>query len=165
MCKCGFNTDPAFNCCLLFIELRLRISNLLLHHFITFRRHCKFSVHNNSIIQKRIAKQTYTRAHSHTKNLFRFFICLLKYLGSWDSSVGIVTGWTARVRFPAVKDFSLLHSVQTEPGAHPAPYPMCTGAYFPGVKRPGRKADHSPRLIKLELYLHSPNCFHGIVLN
>jgi hypothetical protein len=33
--------------------------------------------------------------------------------------------------------FSLLHSVQTGSGAHPASYPMCTG-----VKRLGREADH-----------------------
>jgi hypothetical protein len=32
-----------------------------------------------------------------------------------DSWVGLVTGWTARVRFPAVQDFSL-HSVQTDSG-------------------------------------------------
>jgi hypothetical protein len=33
--------------------------------------------------------------------------------------------------------------VQTGPGAHPASCTMGTG-YFPGVKRPGRGADHSP---------------------
>jgi hypothetical protein len=33
-------------------------------------------------------------------------------------------GWTARVRFPAVQGFFLLHSVQTGYGAHPVPYPM-----------------------------------------
>ena len=31
--------------------------------------------------------------------------------------------------------------VQTGPGAHPASYTMGTGS-FPGVKRPGRGADH-----------------------
>ena len=33
--------------------------------------------------------------------------------------------------------------VQTGPGAHPASCTMGTGS-FPGVKRPGRDADHSP---------------------
>jgi hypothetical protein len=38
-----------------------------------------------------------------------------------------LTVWTAGVRFPAgASDFSLLHSVQTGPGAHPASYPMGT---------------------------------------
>jgi hypothetical protein len=46
------------------------------------------------------------------------------------------TGWTARIRFPAVQGFSLLHSVQTDSGA-PASCPMCTGAFLPGVKAAG----------------------------
>jgi hypothetical protein len=33
--------------------------------------------------------------------------------------------------------------VQNGPGAHPASCTMSTG-YFPGVKRPGRGADHPP---------------------
>jgi hypothetical protein len=49
-----------------------------------------------------------------------------------DSSVGMATGWTVRVRFPAVQDVSLLHSVQTEPGPHPASYPKGTGGSFLG---------------------------------
>jgi hypothetical protein len=32
----------------------------------------------------------------------------------------------------------------TDSGAHPASYPMGTRGSFPGVKRPGREADHSP---------------------
>jgi hypothetical protein len=38
------------------------------------------------------------------------------------------------------QNLSLLHSVQTDPEAHPASYPMGTR----GVKRQGRVADHSP---------------------
>jgi hypothetical protein len=42
-------------------------------------------------------------------------------------------------RFPAkALDFSLLHSVQTGSGAHPA------GEVSKEVKRPGREADNSP---------------------
>jgi hypothetical protein len=51
------------------------------------------------------------------------------------------------------------------------PYPMGTGGgggIFPRVTRPGPEADHfhlvlRPRMV--ELYLHSPICLHGIVLN
>jgi hypothetical protein len=40
-----------------------------------------------------------------------------------DSSVGIATGWTAGVRFPAeAKRFSVLHSVHTGSGTHFASY-------------------------------------------
>jgi hypothetical protein len=42
------------------------------------------------------------------------------------------------------EEFSLLLSTQTGSGAHPASYPMGTGGAVPGVKRPGREADHSP---------------------
>jgi hypothetical protein len=68
-----------------------------------------------------------------------------------DSSVGIATGYAldgrgTGVRFPAgVRDFSLLQSC----GAHPASYPMSTCALSPGVKRPGREADH-PHLVREE---------------
>jgi hypothetical protein len=58
--------------------------------------------------------------------------------------VGIVTGWTACVRFPAGKNFFLLHSVQTGSGADPASYSIGTEALSPGIKWPGREADHSP---------------------
>jgi hypothetical protein len=40
----------------------------------------------------------------------------------------------AGVRLPGgARDFSLLHSVQTAFGAHPASYPMATGDSFPGA--------------------------------
>jgi hypothetical protein len=42
----------------------------------------------------------------------------LIYLIMYTSrAVGIATGWTARVRFPAVQHFSLLYSVQADSGA------------------------------------------------
>jgi hypothetical protein len=47
------------------------------------------------------------------------------------------TGWTTRVRFLAVQDFSFLHSVQTDTGAHPGSYPMGTEGGFPGDKAAG----------------------------
>jgi hypothetical protein len=41
------------------------------------------------------------------------------------------------------ESFSPHHRVQTESGAHPASYPMCTSGYFHGVKQLGREADQS----------------------
>jgi hypothetical protein len=42
------------------------------------------------------------------------------------------------------QNFPLLHSVQTGSVAHPAFCRMGTVGSFPGVKRPGREADHPP---------------------
>jgi hypothetical protein len=50
------------------------------------------------------------------------------------SSVGMATRWTARIRFPAGANDSLLLSVHTESGTHPAWYPVGTGSDFPGRK-------------------------------
>jgi hypothetical protein len=65
---------------------------------------------------------------------FRILICspfiIIIIIRSRDSSVGIATGWTARFQFPAVQDFSLLYSAQTESRAHVASYPMDTGVLF-----------------------------------
>jgi hypothetical protein len=46
-------------------------------------------------------------------------------------------GWTARVRFLALQDFSLLYCVQTDTGVHPASYSMGTEGYFFGSKAAG----------------------------
>jgi hypothetical protein len=69
---------------------------------------------------------------------------------SRDSSVGIALGyglddWGSRVRFQVgAGNFSLHHRVQNGSGAHPASYPVGNRGSFPGVKRPGLEADHSP---------------------
>jgi hypothetical protein len=84
-----------------------------------------------------------------------------------DSSVGIATGWTAGRA--GARDFQFLHSVQTGSGAHPTSYSMGTGGSFLGGKAAGREADHSPpssaQVKMMDLYLNSPKCFHGVVLN
>ena len=79
-----------------------------------------------------------------------------------DSSVGIATGYG--LDGPVIESrrgarFST--PVQTDPGAHPASCTMGTGS-FPGVKRPGRGADHPPPSKcrcheRVELYLYSPS--------
>jgi hypothetical protein len=68
---------------------------------------------------------------------------------SRDSVVGIATDYGlddrgVGVRVPIGSRIFSLHVVQTGSGAHPASYPMGTRGSSPGVKRPGREADHSP---------------------
>jgi hypothetical protein len=85
-----------------------------------------------------------------------------------DIPVGIATRYGLDERMICVRfhagagNFSLRYHVQTGSGTHPAFYPMGTGGCFPGVKRPGHEADHSPLSsaeIKgyVELYLQSSN--------
>jgi hypothetical protein len=69
-------------------------------------------------------------------------------LWSRYSSFDIVTddGWIVWVRFPAgAKYFPVLHSVQTDSGAHPASHPMGLETLSPGVKRSSLEADCSPQ--------------------
>jgi hypothetical protein len=67
-----------------------------------------------------------------------FFFALINYsFRSRDRSVGIATGYALNGwdSIPGKdKTFSLLHSVQTGSGAHPAPSPVGTGSSFPGGK-------------------------------
>jgi hypothetical protein len=56
-------------------------------------------------------------------------------------------GWTTEIsEFESLQrqDFSVIFVVQTGSGVHLASFPMGTGGFLPGVKSPGRKADHSP---------------------
>jgi hypothetical protein len=60
----------------------------------------------------------------------------------------------AKVRFMERIRFSLLHSVQTDFGAHPASSPMDTRGTIPGDEAPGREADRLnlvPRSKMMEL--------------
>jgi hypothetical protein len=59
------------------------------------------------------------------------------------------TDWTAGVRSPAeATDFSSSLCIQTSSEAQPASYLMGTGgSYSKSKARPGRDADHSPRLV------------------
>jgi hypothetical protein len=81
----------------------------------------------------------------------------------WDAWYGITqsvlqlaTAWTSGDRIPVGASFSA--PVQTGPGVHPASYAMGSRS-LPGVKRPGRGADH-PTLSsaevkeRVELYLY-----------
>jgi hypothetical protein len=67
----------------------------------------------------------------------------VRYRGR-DSSVGIATGYG--LDGPGIESrwgARFFAYVKTGPGAHPASCTMGTGS-FPGVKRPGRGADHPP---------------------
>jgi hypothetical protein len=88
-----------------------------------------------------------------------------------DSAGGVKTGYLldGPCSIPGNGRFSLLHSVQTDSGAHPASYPMGTGGSFVReVKRKGREADHSPapsvEMKKGGAPLHSPIFLHGLVI-
>jgi hypothetical protein len=49
------------------------------------------------------------------------------------------------------RDFSLLYSVQTSPGAHATTYTMGRGALSPGVKRSRRETDQaSPSIAEVK---------------
>jgi hypothetical protein len=84
----------------------------------------------------------------------------------YDSSVGIATGYGLDEQRGGssspgrVKKFSLLHIVQTGSGVHPTSYKMGTWVSFPGVKRQGREADHSPltsaEVKKMWIYTSTP---------
>jgi hypothetical protein len=90
------------------------------------------------------------------------------------SSVGIATDYglddrMIRVRIPRG---AVLFDTASRPALRPTEPPIqwVPGALFLGVNRPGREADHSPPYsaeVKecVELYLHSPICPHGVVLN
>jgi hypothetical protein len=79
-----------------------------------------------------------TKRQSHV-----YTICYVTVVYTLGSSVGIATGHGlddrgTEVRLPAgVGNFSLLHCVQTDSGAHPAFYPMGTGVSFHGGKAAG----------------------------
>jgi hypothetical protein len=88
------------------------------------------------------------------------------------NSVGIATGYGLddRGSIPGRgKRFSLLPSVQTGSGVHPASYPVGTGALSIGVKRPGYDADHSPPTsaeVKNSGAIPLPPIrLHGVVIN
>jgi hypothetical protein len=86
----------------------------------------------------------------------------MRYQGSRDSSVGIATSYGlydrgVGVRVPVGSRF-FLFSMSSRPALGPtqATYPMDTGGFFPGVKRPGREDHHSPptsaEVIKMWIY-------------
>jgi hypothetical protein len=69
-----------------------------------------------------------------------------------------------------VKNFLFSTLSRRAPGPTQPPIQWVPGALCPGVKRPGREADHSPRTgadVKknVGLYIHCPIHLHVVVLN
>jgi hypothetical protein len=87
---------------------------------------------------------------------------------SRDSSVGIATGYglDGRDLIPGKGKIFLL-STPSRPALEPTQLLIqwVTGALSSEVKQPGGEADHSPPSRVVELYVHSPICLYGIVLN
>jgi hypothetical protein len=93
---------------------------------------------HTDIVSSKQKKATTTLA----KALLYLFLISLHFIESRDSSVGIATGYGLDDRVG--QEFSLLHVIQTYPGAQPSSYPIRTEGSFPGVKRQGRETDHLP---------------------
>jgi hypothetical protein len=80
-------------------------------------------------------------------------------------------GWMAGVQFlTGAGDFSLLHSVQTDSGAHPFSYSVVNWGSSPEGKaargeKPTTHVYPVPRSRTMELHLHSPIHPYGVVLN
>jgi hypothetical protein len=110
-----------------------------------FERNCILVTLQQTEVDHVISLNTYSSNGSqcNKKNPVHLYV-------SRDSSVGIALGyglddWGSRVRFLAsAGNFSLHHRVQNGSLAHPASYPMGARGSFPGGKRQGREADHSP---------------------
>jgi hypothetical protein len=98
------------------------------------------------------------------------FLVALVLLFEWcqcrDSLVALATGYKldGQGSIPGrYKRFSVLHSVQTDPGAHCASYPVGTGGSFRESKAAG---PWSWKLTSVyTIYLHCPLRLHGLVLN
>jgi hypothetical protein len=130
---------------------------------LTYWSFCAVCVQHHSLFSLRIPFLGTTRFG--ITGIFRFTGCY--GCGSRDSSVGIATGYGlddqggAGVRVPVGEKFSLLHIVQTGSGVHPTSYKMGTVGTFPGLKRQGREADHSPptsaEVKKMWIYTSTPS--------
>jgi hypothetical protein len=84
-----------------------------------------------------------------------------------DSSVSIATSYglddqgEREFESQQGKKFSHLHIIQTSSGVYPTSYKMGTWGSFPGVKRQGHEADHSPptsaEVKKMWIYASTPS--------
>jgi hypothetical protein len=97
---------------------------------------------------------------------FRIYYSLITL--HWGAGIALsvqrlATGWTTEgsdFESRWGQEFSLLHVVQTGSGVHATSSLMGTGGSFPGVKWPGREADHSPagsaEVKKMWIYTSTP---------
>jgi hypothetical protein len=98
----------------------------------------------------------------NSKVFFHYIFQLLLQLNQVN---GIATGYGLDDQFDSRwrHEFSLLHIVQTGSGVHPTSYKNGYRGFFPGVKRQGREADHSPptsaEVKKMWFYTSTPPYF------
>jgi hypothetical protein len=82
---------------------------------------------------------------------YRNIILVFLFLMSWNSVVGIATGYGlddggVGVSSPGrIKNFLFSTSSRPVLGSTKPPIRWVMGALFPEVKRPGREVDHSPK--------------------
>jgi hypothetical protein len=81
-----------------------------------------------------------------------------------DSILGIATGWTTKglmLSSGRVKNFLFSMSSWLALGSTQPPIQWAPGALSPGIKRPGREADHSPpasdEVKKMWIYISTPS--------
>jgi hypothetical protein len=84
---------------------------------------------------------SYTKTHTHTHT--HIYIYIHTVLSPYPRVIRSKT-YCGYVKPQIIPNAIYNVNVQTVPGAHPASCTMGTGS-FPGVKRPGRGADHPPR--------------------
>jgi hypothetical protein len=104
--------------------------------------------HRGCQVSSHPASELFNSVWSHKCNLKTFILtilllaivcCLSYFCTGWYS-----TGWTAQIQIVAGQDFSLLHSIHTGCGPTQPPIWWVPGTISPGLKWPGREADHSP---------------------
>jgi hypothetical protein len=100
--------------------------------------HWKYIYHMLSICNSSLVSWVAVQYGTTAALLFDLFTLLTEEIWSWGSSVSIVSYYRLDERGTGVlslaEDFSSSLCVQTRSEAHPAPYLMGTGGYFPGIK-------------------------------
>jgi hypothetical protein len=95
----------------------------------------------------------------------KVFFISFTFLMSRDSAVGIATAYGLNDQEVGIQipEGPRIFSSPRRPDWHwglPSPYTMGARGFFPGVKRPGREADHSPPIIaevkKIWMYTSIP---------
>jgi hypothetical protein len=96
--------------------------------------------------------------HHHCSFLLRLLFnlengCNIFFRNIWTTEV-----WEFESRYD--QEFSPAYVVHTDSGVHSTSYPIGTGGSLPGVKQPGREADHSPtasaEVKKMWIYTSTP---------
>jgi hypothetical protein len=100
----------------------------------------KMMIVPSSLIPRRERQMVKQKVAFRRNSELKMLLWLFERTGNgkcYKTAIGIARGygWMAWVRFPAVQDFSLLPSAQTDPGAYTPSYLMGTGALSLGVEQ------------------------------